>query len=85
MSDFDFVTYKARDFAYHYAMEKEYASCPGGRPRRIRNQWREESQRLFRLWDREVSRLRKAHEPFSDALMYREYYRKEMLDWSEPR
>ncbi|WP_156936392.1 hypothetical protein [Mesorhizobium sp. LNJC394B00] len=86
MSDFDFITYKARDFAYHYAMEKEYASSPGaGRSRRGRNPWREEAQRLFIRWNREVARLEKVHQPFEEALMYREHYRAEMLFWSEAR
>jgi hypothetical protein len=86
VSDFDFITYKARDFAYHYAMEKEYSSSPrGGRSRRLRNPFREEAQRLFMLWHSEVARLEKAHKPFSEALMCREYYRAEMLFWSEPR
>lgn len=86
VSDFDFITYKASDFAYQYAMDKEFASCPkSGRSRRIRNPYREEAQRRFGLWDREVTRRQKAGEPFSDALMYREHYREEMLLWSQPR
>ena len=83
MSDFHFVTYKESDFRHHYAMEREYASAPKPkRSRPVRNPFREEDQRLFLCWDREVTRCEKAGEPTDEAVKFREHYREEMLFWS---